>query len=63
MYTLEELLIGLNHMEKNYNLAMDAGDSRLASAFNDKITWLNAELDRRIDDHYEDINYLEEEEL
>ena len=62
MYTLEEILIGLNHMEQNYNLAMDAGDSRLASAFNDKITWLNDELHRRMTSD-EDINYLEEEEL
>ncbi len=59
MYTLEQLRTGLTHMEENYALAMDAGDSRLASAFNDKITWLNAELDRRIDDHYDDISYSE----
>jgi hypothetical protein len=59
MYTLEQLRTGLTHMEENVKLALAAGDRRLASAFQDKINWLNAELDRRIDDHYDDISYSE----
>jgi hypothetical protein len=53
--TIEQIRQALTHMEENYGLAMDYKEYGLANAFKDKIDWLMAELDRRIDEHFDDI--------
>jgi hypothetical protein len=42
--TIVQLRTALEYMERNYELALDAGDQSLADAFNDKIQILLNQL-------------------
>jgi hypothetical protein len=46
--TINQIRDAIDHMERNYQLAMEAGDTGLASAFNDKLEALGCELESRI---------------
>jgi hypothetical protein len=46
--TIEQIRNAINHMETNFNLAMDAQEYGLAGAFRDKIEFLQDELVRVI---------------
>lgn len=48
MYTEQMLRDGLAHMEENVRLALAAGDRHLASAFQDKVNWLNEQLSAKV---------------
>lgn len=60
--TVEQLSVALDHMKRNVELAIEAGDTSLASAFYDKIDALCIELHRKIDDPcttLADVRYFE----
>jgi hypothetical protein len=60
--TIEQLRVALDHMKRNVELAMEAGDTSLAGAFYDKIDALCIALHQKIDDPcttLADVRYFE----
>jgi hypothetical protein len=60
--SIEQLRTALDHMKRNVELAMQAGDTSLAGVFYDKIEAICVEIHRQINDPYTslaDVRYFE----